>query len=216
MSSQIALAIGVVTAALIAGFFSYLNLIISKEQKVSEFRQAWIDKVRDDISLYISSISFLAASHHNRAVTDEKTPRHEYMQTIEKHFENASRAYTSITLRINLDDKNPELKKLNKALLDCLEKVKDAVLEGRYKEGIDLAPSLRNHARPILKIEWERVKSGEKIYRWSRLVAAGILLAGLLVSSAGVMYYVKHDSVDSNSANKHFKTDAQRDARPLN
>ena len=36
-------AIGAIAAALIAGLISLLGLIISKEQKVSDFRQAWID-----------------------------------------------------------------------------------------------------------------------------------------------------------------------------
>lgn len=37
------ISIGAVGAAIIAGFFSIVSLIIGKEQKTSEFRQAWID-----------------------------------------------------------------------------------------------------------------------------------------------------------------------------
>ena len=43
-------AIGTMIAAFIAGLVSLLSLIISKEQKVSEFRQAWIDALRAEIS----------------------------------------------------------------------------------------------------------------------------------------------------------------------
>ena len=42
-------AVGAVVAALIAGTVSLLGLIISKEQKTSEFRQAWIDALRNDL-----------------------------------------------------------------------------------------------------------------------------------------------------------------------
>lgn len=42
-------AIGAIGAALIAATVSLLGLIISKEQKTSEFRQAWIDALRSDL-----------------------------------------------------------------------------------------------------------------------------------------------------------------------
>jgi hypothetical protein len=47
-------AVGAVAAALIAGLISLLGLIISKEQKVSDFRQAWIDALRSDIAAVIT------------------------------------------------------------------------------------------------------------------------------------------------------------------
>ena len=53
-----AVPIGVITAATIAGLFSLVSLIISKENKVTEFRQAWIDAQRDDLA----EILALAAS----------------------------------------------------------------------------------------------------------------------------------------------------------
>jgi hypothetical protein len=50
-------AIGAVVAALIAGTVSLLGLIISKEQKTSEFRQAWIDALRCDLSAFLTQIN---------------------------------------------------------------------------------------------------------------------------------------------------------------
>ena len=49
-------AIGAVVAALIAAIVSLLGLIISKEQKTSEFRQAWIDALRSDLTHLIHRI----------------------------------------------------------------------------------------------------------------------------------------------------------------
>lgn len=48
------IAIGAIAAALIAGLVSLLGLIISKEQKTSEFRQAWIDALRKELSAVIA------------------------------------------------------------------------------------------------------------------------------------------------------------------
>ena len=42
-------------AAIVGGFFSFVSLVSSKEQKVSEFRQEWIDGLRDDLSVFFSS-----------------------------------------------------------------------------------------------------------------------------------------------------------------
>lgn len=44
----------VAIAAIITGLISLLGLIISKEQKISEFRQEWINALRSEISSLIS------------------------------------------------------------------------------------------------------------------------------------------------------------------
>ena len=51
------IAVGAIGAALIAGVVSLLGLVISKEQKVSEFRQAWIDALRSDVASLISHVN---------------------------------------------------------------------------------------------------------------------------------------------------------------
>jgi len=45
---------GTIVAAVIAAIISLLGLIISKENKVSEFRQAWIDSLREEIAAVIT------------------------------------------------------------------------------------------------------------------------------------------------------------------
>ena len=47
---------GAITAAIVAGLFSFLNLVLSKEQKVSELRQAWIDGLREDLASYFAAL----------------------------------------------------------------------------------------------------------------------------------------------------------------
>ena len=54
--SQIPLApVATVVAALIAALISFVNLTLSKEQKTSEFRQAWIDGLREELATLFSS-----------------------------------------------------------------------------------------------------------------------------------------------------------------
>ncbi|HKE96605.1 MAG TPA: hypothetical protein VKB34_20010, partial [Povalibacter sp.] len=63
LPAQSIVAIATVVASLIAGVFSFVNLTLNKEQKTSEFRQAWIDALRADLSAF-----FAAARAFARAV----------------------------------------------------------------------------------------------------------------------------------------------------
>lgn len=180
MPAQELIAIGSVTAALIAGAFSYLNLVISKEQKVSEFRQQWIDALRESISQYVSAISCLAKASAtvNENVVKENGPDH--VKETESCFELASKSYASILLRINPDDTRSELKELNADFLAKLESVRAAVRKDRYEEARQLTDELELKARRILKLEWERVKEGEPIYQVSLYIAAFITLIAVV------------------------------------
>jgi hypothetical protein len=55
VSSTVALygAIATTVAAIIAGTIAFLSTILAKEQKTSEFRQNWIDALREDIADFV-------------------------------------------------------------------------------------------------------------------------------------------------------------------
>jgi hypothetical protein len=44
-----------------AGGIAYFASILSKEQKTSEFRQIWIDALRQDVAEYIGSVEVIIA-----------------------------------------------------------------------------------------------------------------------------------------------------------
>ena len=46
-----------IIVAIIAGFVSFIGLVITKEQKVSEFRQVWIDALRNDVAELMSAVN---------------------------------------------------------------------------------------------------------------------------------------------------------------
>lgn len=168
------IALGAITAALVAGFFSFLNLIISKEQKVSEFRQEWIDSLRADVAQYISAIRYVATanalwSFHSDAEENgqdvQKIHWHEHWVALKVPYDNAARAYSSIFLRINTNDIDETTKKLNLDFLHKLKEVRDAVRNDDYDAAAEAADELNELVKPILKLEWERVKAGEAGYR---------------------------------------------------
>ncbi|MDF1600111.1 hypothetical protein PZ895_10005 [Mesorhizobium sp. YIM 152430] len=183
-NSQI-IAIGAVTAALIAGFFSFLNLVISKEQKISEFRQDWINCLRSEIAQYVASIRFIAGA--NEIWNNDKTPTastwQDHWKAMQIPYDNAARAFTSICLRLNPDELNSERVDVNKQFLVKLNEVRNLVRKDQYSEATVAADELNDLARPILKEEWNRVKSGERNYRYSRNGAAILLLLALIAVS---------------------------------
>ncbi len=61
--------VGTVAAALVAGGIARANLIASKETKISEFRQAWINELRDDLAALFSNTRTLA-----RAIQEKRSP----------------------------------------------------------------------------------------------------------------------------------------------
>src|ERR1700733_8509302 len=64
--------IGLLFAALIAARVSYVGLLISKESSVSQFRQAWVDALREDIAELVGRYStYPRAGHMNAAGRSE-------------------------------------------------------------------------------------------------------------------------------------------------
>ncbi|MBS3927686.1 MAG: hypothetical protein KGZ65_03740 [Sphingomonadales bacterium] len=56
MDPKLYMAIGPIIAAIIGAVVTLASLIISKESKLSEFRQAWIDSLRQEIADLLSNI----------------------------------------------------------------------------------------------------------------------------------------------------------------
>lgn len=52
LSPQALVPMATLAAALLAGAIAALTLIVNKENKISEFRQAWIDGLREDLTTF--------------------------------------------------------------------------------------------------------------------------------------------------------------------
>ncbi|MBD3821224.1 MAG: hypothetical protein IE914_03025 [Thiotrichales bacterium] len=174
------LAIGAITAALITAAISLLGLIISKEQKVSEFRQAWIDALRTELSSVIS---------HANALCDVRSLTN--LTLMEKWAlgrENLTKINTdvsSIRLRLNKDE--PEAQAILKSL-DALESAFSS------REDIDITPRIHEiesdlieKSQIFLSKEWSRVKNGEPIYNFSKYAALVIIIVLLIL---GVYFFI--------------------------
>ncbi|MFT5717016.1 MAG: hypothetical protein ACI9T7_001199 [Oleiphilaceae bacterium] len=159
---------GVVIAATIAGVFSFVSLVLSKEQKVSEFRQKWIDGLREEVSDFIGNIVTVAEMQKRIKIAKEHEREPEFTRVDLKDFQAViSTAYTRIVLRLNPDDASS----ISKELITNLDVVRLAAQKGEWEKVNTEVVHVRTSAQKLLKEEWDRVKRGESAFIWSKRCA---------------------------------------------
>lgn len=184
--------VGIMFAAIVAGFFSFVKLASSKENKVSEFRQDWINQLRNSTAQYISSLFYLAMLYKHYLEKDAATrDKFEMTKGIEQIYSKVNAAYNDIIFRINENEKNKYAKKINTEFLKALEKTREQFNRNEFTEVKESCVDLRNKTKPLLKLEWERVKSGEPTFRFSKYFAITILILGFIVM--GINAYKIYD-----------------------
>lgn len=173
-------AAGAIFAALIAGLVSLLGLIISKEQKISEFRQAWIDGLRENIALVITHLEAIRGAMH--AAQPAKAP----WPDRKEHFVAINQAITCVRLRLNPDE--PSSQRLLESLteLETIAQAGDIATSPLVGPAVD---KLTDRCNVVMKEEWQRVRDGEKTYRVARygsiaaVAIALVLLFGIVIRS---------------------------------
>jgi len=165
-------AIGAILAALIAGVVSLLGLIISKEQKVSEFRQAWIDALRAELSVYLVNVNSISdATKLNYATVSEK------LTALAPAYSLLNAATFNIVLRLNPKEGYSE--KLFESMGDFSDLLED--ISRLTPENIrPIEERFLERAQAVLRYEWGRVKKGEltfRIAKWSALILVSVTLA---------------------------------------
>lgn len=183
-STQSVTAIATVVAALIAAAMSFISLTLNKEQKTSEFRQAWIDGLREDLAAFFACArSFARATQELAAfgkgskdgaplaITEDKVSDIRY-QIAENRYR--------IQLRLNAKESEHQiLLSLMQIALDAQNKMLAG--KGDTAAILDGIENAAEHSTRILKSEWERVKRGEFAFRLARnWVAPIVFFAALL------------------------------------
>lgn len=122
--------------------------------------------------------------------------------------EQALSSYTAVILRVNPDEKDKELRKINDEFLRSLKEVRQHMMKGRLIEARTGCDQLRDNSISLLKKEWERVKRGEKAYRASKVVAAALFFGALSAGAIGLLSDFEStekdlpSAVESSNANK--------------
>ncbi len=156
-------AVGAIIAALITGVVSLLGLIISKEQKVPDFRQSWIDGLRDDIAAVIAHAFAIQGAYDAGFPTDAET-----WTAVRPDLLGLNEAASKIRLRLNPNEAEAV------AVLKRLDEFDAQFASGGKSEIaqlLEIEENLVTEAQVVLKQEWRRVRAGERTYRVARLLA---------------------------------------------
>ncbi|AOH84535.1 hypothetical protein AWL63_11715 [Sphingomonas panacis] len=165
------ISIGAVGAALIAGVVSLLGLIISKEQKTSEFRQAWVDALRSEITAYLTSFNAIAD-----AVGVTYKDQAEKVKALAPLYSQLNQASFAITLRVNPDERR------SKAVLVCMKRFQQLTANDSNMTPANIRPielDFLNASKDLLKYEWNRVKRGELTFVITKVLAALVVIVAL-------------------------------------
>jgi hypothetical protein len=182
-------AIATIIAALIAAAISFVNLTLTKEQKTSEFRQAWIDALRQDLATFFATARAFARANQELqhfgvgaqggaplSFTEQKISDLRYQI-----------AETRYRIQLRLNPKEPEHVELLRLMQAAIDKQQSALATSNSTDEVLLAVERAAEFAPqILKTEWERVKEGEFAFRVARnwvapiTFGASILLVALL------------------------------------
>ena len=199
--------------ALLAAVISLLGLIISKENRVSDFRQDWINTLRAEIASLIGRAYDL-----NRARVSPSTRPgrpHESDRTDLLHME---LALAKIDLLLKPEDES--IVKKAKAIVDALS-TSGPVDEEQLTE---LVNKLRNESKRYMKEEWEVVKKGERVFQVAKFSAL-ILVAAMIIALIWEIAHTKRSndhaseassqvSVSATSSNVTILIDSDRNTDP--
>ena len=167
--------------ALISALIALLSLIISKEQKISEFRQEWINSLRNDISDLLSLANRMAmeADVFKEITEIDGVPKlADIRNSISDIVSDAYPAYYRISLNLNPKEHSELLN-----LIDELEKtLSNSKLLTDPNKFTELCGKLNDEARITLKKEWVRVKKGEPIYQLTKRIFIFSILFFILLT----------------------------------
>lgn len=179
-------ALGAILAALIAGFFSFLNLVSAKETKISEFRLSWINGLRNEISEFASAIHELVRILER----EDKLSDKEFLEVGAEPFKLARESLSKIQLRLNPEHVKNHPDGAEAKLMAEIQIARDSLNTSDYDKVIDACDSIRETAAPLLKQEWEKVKAGELGYRRIRTAAWTAISSGIVLLLVGAGWLI--------------------------
>ena len=173
-------------AALVAGGIARSNLIATKETKISEFRQAWINLLREELATLFSNTRTLArASQEDRSSKLEHPSKFHFSQDkITAVRYGAAETYYRIKLRLNREQ--DDHKKLLQLLLEMMTAQQRFMDDPAADVKLPLShvEQAADQAEKVLKNEWRTVKGGEKAYRSAIRTTSWVLIFGIILTIA--------------------------------
>lgn len=158
MSTELVSYVGSILTASIAGAVAFLVSVLSKEQKISEFRQAWIDQLRNDLADLTSLVLMIEDAMAHMANEGKAADLPAYIIQNQDKFVKITACAMRIEMRLNPDE--------HLMLFDLVRKIGTSVknFRGNTDASAAAASLLLVESQKVLKQEWLRVKRGEDVF----------------------------------------------------
>lgn len=167
--------LGAILAAVIAGGFSILGLIISKELKVSDFRREWTEELRAEIARFMANANLVTAMVMTKPPPDLSEAQ---LLTVFRS-EIVAMLEASSRIRLRLDEADPVARPIL-VTLRTLEEMVQGATPPPSDQLLAVERLLVSQSRVLMRREWHRVRNGEAVYRTARTVAVAVTTAGSL------------------------------------
>jgi hypothetical protein len=188
---------GAIVAASITAIVSFVTLVTSKDQNISDHRQEWINSIREDISKFIGLVAHKSATLEwieDLPIEKKKEQEAKLYSTIDPEI---CTLYNKIILRLNpIDDK---------VIIDDMKNIESFLgFKTEYaREDVHalekLTASLRKNTHNMLRSEWKKVKSGEFSYRFTKWAFIVFIVFSLLYGTIKITEYTTKDMNTSNA-----------------
>ena len=175
-----------IATALIAGAFTFAGLVLGKENKTSEFRQAWIDNLRQEISDFVGATSHVLS--YWLYIRDTSNTEEIYQQRCSDFLKQSDQILSkivSLEARIRLRLNPTEHGEFIAQLARVYEFVSADTLPSSHKTVRPELEKLIQLSQHLLKSEWVRVKRGEPAFWITRAIALGVV-AGVTLIGLGL------------------------------
>lgn len=167
-------ALGAVIAATLTSLISLIGLIISKESKISDFRQNWIDELRKDLALVITNAHLLDGY---KQLNLDGTENKDIFNDVKQYFHEINSASSRISLRLNSSEN--ESNNLLNSIANLEAYLSKKLIDVDETAVNKLEKEIIMNSKIVLKKEWNRVKSGEKSYKLAKYLAVIICFVGM-------------------------------------
>ena len=168
-----------VFAAFIGGIVALTSTVIAKEQKISEFRQAWIDAFRNDVVELIACGTQVAAL---TSLTEVNASKH-----VENSFQ-ARANYFALAARINLRFNSGDGLDLMSTIMRTHNIDTKNISTSLMNEMTRINGEIMELSQEIISIEWEKIKKGELLSRF--FISSGKVLIVAALSAFFILIFI--------------------------
>lgn len=166
---------GTILTSVIGASAATIGVVVAKDTKVSEFRQQWIDALREDVAKLCSTSVSLFHGNVRWSIRDRLPDTRQV--DLEGLTEQANNLGYRVTMR--LDKGKPHSLELIAALDDLVHLATHAQEPFEVvNRGVE---AVMNKTDVVLEDAWQTVKRGEPRFRWTFRFAFATLLLTLVV-----------------------------------